>query len=145
MKKPTPSRTSFGTWGASCAATSSEELAPSNIGADGNACSEGRRISKRGPRGESVPCPRCGGRLNRVIDSRATASTTRRRRVCVGCHERFTTCEVVIDCRDVRPFGSTEELLGAMKQDALQAIARAEDALQRAKAALDIADTGEGA
>lgn len=41
----------------------------------------------RGP-----PCPECGGRT-RVIDSRVTKRTTRRRRACELGH-RFTTVEV---------------------------------------------------
>ena len=40
-------------------------------------------------------CPWCSHDGSKVVDSRDAGSTIRRRRVCEGCEERFTTHEVV--------------------------------------------------
>lgn len=45
--------------------------------------------------GRSLPCPHCGERKSKVVDSRHAANHTRRRRVC-ACGTRFTTHEVVV-------------------------------------------------
>lgn len=45
-----------------------------------------------------VACPACGHAVSRVLDSRPTnhmnRTTTRRRRLCAECNERWTTFEV---------------------------------------------------
>lgn len=47
-------------------------------------------------------CPNCGGNTSSVVDSRAAVSkidgttSTRRRRVCLTCDNRFTTHEIVV-------------------------------------------------
>ncbi len=38
-------------------------------------------------------CPYCGKEQNRVIDTRESIDTIRRRRECLDCHRRFTTYE----------------------------------------------------
>lgn len=43
---------------------------------------------------ESIPCPSCGGRQSKVIDSRPVGNTTTRRRTCLGCKFRYSTVEV---------------------------------------------------
>jgi len=40
-----------------------------------------------------MKCPYCGGGDTRVIDTRDARDAIRRRRVCQGCGERFTTYE----------------------------------------------------
>ncbi len=40
-------------------------------------------------------CPYCGYAESKVIDSRATGSSIRRRRECIKCSKRFTTYEKV--------------------------------------------------
>lgn len=40
------------------------------------------------------PCTSCGKRLTRVVDSRPTANSIRRRRHCVACGTRFNTYEI---------------------------------------------------
>jgi transcriptional repressor NrdR len=40
-------------------------------------------------------CPYCGNPDSRVVDTRATADTIRRRRECQACHKRFTTYEQI--------------------------------------------------
>ena len=48
--------------------------------------------------GGGVRCPKCGGEMRAVIDSRPSvvvgAGTIRRRRSCAGCGDRMTTFEV---------------------------------------------------
>ena len=43
-----------------------------------------------------IPCPGCGRRTSRVINSRFNDATIRRRRVCANCGGRFTTLEQTI-------------------------------------------------
>lgn len=43
-----------------------------------------------------MKCPFCGFNDSRVIDSREVGETIRRRRLCPGCHSRYTTYERVI-------------------------------------------------
>ncbi|WP_425602942.1 hypothetical protein [Hoeflea algicola] len=43
-----------------------------------------------------IPCPGCGRRNSRVIDSRFNDATIKRRRSCGNCGGRFTTLEQVI-------------------------------------------------
>lgn len=45
---------------------------------------------------QAVPCPRCGCRSSRVLKTEATIAGTRRRRVCMACHGRFTTKELAV-------------------------------------------------
>lgn len=55
---------------------------------------------------KGIPCPGCGRRKSRVINSRFNDATIRRRRVCGNCGGRFTTLEQVISYtpkRQVRP------------------------------------------
>src|SRR5882672_6716242 len=42
-------------------------------------------------------CPKCGGKVDKVIDSRASreGATIRRRRECLKCGHRFTTYEEI--------------------------------------------------
>src|SRR5512143_3754594 len=40
-----------------------------------------------------MQCPYCGKEQNRVIDTRESDETIRRRRECIGCGRRFTTYE----------------------------------------------------
>jgi len=40
-----------------------------------------------------MQCPYCGEPDSRVVDTRATADSIRRRRECQRCHKRFTTYE----------------------------------------------------
>jgi transcriptional repressor NrdR len=42
-----------------------------------------------------MQCPYCGQGDSRVIDTRATGDSIRRRRECLACHKRFTTYEQV--------------------------------------------------
>jgi len=42
-----------------------------------------------------VTCPKCGYRDSSVVDSRAQASSIRRRRECFVCRNRFSTLEVL--------------------------------------------------
>lgn len=48
---------------------------------------------------DKFPCIKCGSGDNRVIDSRPAhgAKQVRRRRVCLGCGERWPTYECTID------------------------------------------------
>ncbi len=41
-----------------------------------------------------IPCPSCGSTKARVMDTRQSAKTVRRRRLCLSCDERWTTYEV---------------------------------------------------
>lgn len=43
-----------------------------------------------------IPCPGCGRRTSRVINSRFNDATIRRRRLCSNCGGRFTTLEQTI-------------------------------------------------
>ncbi len=43
-----------------------------------------------------MKCPYCGGGDTRVIDTRGARDAIRRRRVCQGCGQRFTTYERVV-------------------------------------------------
>lgn len=45
---------------------------------------------------KGIPCPGCGRRNSRVIESRFNDATIRRRRECGNCGGRFTTLEHVI-------------------------------------------------
>lgn len=40
-----------------------------------------------------MQCPYCGHPDSRVVDTRATSDSIRRRRECLNCHKRFTTYE----------------------------------------------------
>jgi transcriptional regulator NrdR family protein len=40
-----------------------------------------------------MACPLCSHRNSKVIDSRASAESVRRRRVCMKCNHRYTTYE----------------------------------------------------
>lgn len=51
------------------------------------------RLKPRTAGSQSPPCPKCGGRLSRVLKAEITRHTKRRRRVCVACGTRFTTRE----------------------------------------------------
>ena len=42
-----------------------------------------------------MKCPNCGFPKSKVIDSRPADNSIRRRRECVSCKRRFTTCESV--------------------------------------------------
>jgi len=42
-------------------------------------------------------CPKCGSRNDRVINSRTSHDAVRRRRVCNGCNDRFSTIEISCD------------------------------------------------
>jgi transcriptional repressor NrdR len=42
-----------------------------------------------------MQCPYCGEPDSRVVDTRATAESIRRRRECQRCHKRFTTYEQI--------------------------------------------------
>ena len=48
-------------------------------------------------REHGIPCPGCGRRRSRVINSRFNDATIRRRRLCDNCGGRFTTLEQVIE------------------------------------------------
>lgn len=40
-----------------------------------------------------IPCPSCGSRLNRVVETRSIANEIRRRRACEVCRHRWWTEE----------------------------------------------------
>ncbi len=42
-----------------------------------------------------MQCPYCGHPDSRVVDTRATGESIRRRRECQSCHKRFTTYEQI--------------------------------------------------
>jgi transcriptional repressor NrdR len=42
-----------------------------------------------------MQCPYCGQPDSRVVDTRATSDSVRRRRECQNCHKRFTTYEQI--------------------------------------------------
>ncbi|MDR0975627.1 MAG: transcriptional regulator NrdR [Christensenellaceae bacterium] len=42
-----------------------------------------------------MKCPSCGGKENKVVDSRETLNSIRRRRECIDCGKRFTSYETV--------------------------------------------------
>lgn len=42
-------------------------------------------------------CPYCGHPDSRVVDTRATGESVRRRRECQACHKRFTTYEQITE------------------------------------------------
>jgi len=42
-----------------------------------------------------MQCPYCGHPDSRVVDTRATGDSIRRRRECQSCHKRFTTYEQI--------------------------------------------------
>lgn len=45
---------------------------------------------------EKLQCPHCGAAVGaRVLDSRASGGSVRRRRGCNGCGRRYTTWEIV--------------------------------------------------
>ena len=48
-----------------------------------------------------IPCPSCGGRNRRVVDSRPMQSYIYRRSVCDNCGGRFTTYEAIEGFVDV--------------------------------------------
>lgn len=50
-----------------------------------------------------MQCPKCGGRKQRVIESRHTEFHVWRRRVCVHCHHTFITQEVLAETRTMPP------------------------------------------
>lgn len=57
------------------------------------------------PSGPSrFPCPNCGRETrSRVLDSRTTRDSRRRRRECLECCQRFTTYEVVWEEQEQPP------------------------------------------
>src|SRR5262245_19155784 len=73
---------------------------------------------KRAP---NFPCPHCGER-SAVKDSRPAsiggASTVKRRRICLACHQRWTTYETVLNA------GRLEQRLGSMSHALDTAIER---------------------
>ena len=44
-----------------------------------------------------MKCPKCGSAEYKVIDSRITEETVRRRRECLKCGNRWSTAEISID------------------------------------------------
>jgi transcriptional repressor NrdR len=68
-----------------------------------------------------VQCPYCGGD-SRVLDSRGSADSVRRRRECQECERRFTTYEVFrLELRVTKRDGTNEpferdKLLGALRR-----------------------------
>jgi len=44
-----------------------------------------------------MQCPYCGQPDSRVVDTRATSESIRRRRECLNCHKRFTTYEQITE------------------------------------------------
>lgn len=49
----------------------------------------------------SIPCPHCGSRESKVVDSRdGTHDSIRRRRQCRHCNKRYTTHELLTDTWD---------------------------------------------
>lgn len=67
-------------------------------------------------------CPSCHSPENKVIDSRhlALENSTRRRRVCLGCSERYTTHEYPVEVEESTPVElSTAELLQLLNKRTL--------------------------
>jgi transcriptional repressor NrdR len=78
-------------------------------------------------------CPYCGHPDSRVVDTRATADSIRRRRECMSCHKRFTTYEQISEAllivkRDGRrePFDRNKLLQGVRIACAKRPIAMAD-------------------
>ena len=78
-------------------------------------------------------CPYCGHPDSRVVDTRATADSIRRRRECMACHKRFTTYEQISEAllivkRDGRrePFDRNKLLQGVRIACAKRPIAMAD-------------------
>lgn len=55
-------------------------------------------------------CPYCNFEETKVVDSRESESSTRRRRECLGCNKRFTSYErVEIDLMVIKKNGNREQ------------------------------------
>ena len=52
----------------------------------------GNPVQKNG--GSNMLCPRCNSSMLKTVDSRPSKESTRRRRVCLKCGERFSTYEI---------------------------------------------------
>src|SRR5512142_3387490 len=91
----------------------------------------GRTISGRNA--SAMLCPYCGHADSRVVDTRATAESIRRRRECQTCRKRFTTYEQISEAllivkRDGRrePFDRNKLLQGVRIACARRPIAMAD-------------------
>jgi len=80
-----------------------------------------------------MQCPYCGQPDSRVVDTRATSDSVRRRRECQNCHKRFTTYEQISEAllivkRDGRrePFDRFKLLQGIRIACAKRPIAQAD-------------------
>jgi len=80
-----------------------------------------------------MQCPYCGQPDSRVVDTRATSDSVRRRRECQNCHKRFTTYEQISEAllivkRDGRrePFDRYKLLQGIRIACAKRPIAQAD-------------------
>lgn len=67
------------------------------LGAGVSSVPAGRRLISMSPKSEvyGFRCPACGHHQSRVIDTRASAESIRRRRRCEACRLRFTTYEML--------------------------------------------------
>lgn len=65
-------------------------------------------MSERHPADKGIPCPDCGSTYAEVKDTRHSAGTIRRRRICASCNAIFTTRELSeVDVRRLRHAADT--------------------------------------